>query len=181
MGGRLRVQYVIFLERLTPTKELFIPLNNKQNSKEFFNEFDKIFYNKENRVLTLIGENSLYQVVNCNLKDGYSYKIFIFKDVFTNILSNFLEDKKIPFITEVFILESISCRCFKENRNVNFRLLQDIIIRKLREYPEKKSLERLLNIISLRIKDIRDKDDKINCNVNCVCANWYCPKRIRRN
>ena len=172
---------IIFLEKLTPTKELFILIGDRENLLKYHMEMTKIFSQKEGRELNSIQENSLYMTIHCKLGDDSSYNIFMFKDVFNEMISNLLEDQEnTSFIGKVVKMGSISCKSFRENRYENLRLLENLIAEKTKEFSENEILKRLLAIIESKISDFKNMETKGNCSSNCFCANWHYSRRVQK-
>ena len=92
-------------------------------------------------------------MISCELSDKSSYNVFMFKQVFNEMISNLLEDQRnTPFIARVLMRGSISCKSFSENRNENLRLLENLIAEKTKEFSENEILKRLLAIIESKIE-----------------------------
>ena len=155
-------------------------VNDKESSEKFHEEMKKVYTQEEGRVLKQIQENSLYQIIHCKLSDKSSYNIFMFKEVFNEMISNLLEDQRnTPFIARVLMRGNISCKSFSENRYENLRLLENLIAEKTKEFSENEILKRLLAIIESKISDFKNMETKGNCSSNCFCANWHYSRRVK--
>ena len=47
--GQINFPYIIFLEKLTPTKELFILVDNKESLEKFHKEMKKVYAQEEGK------------------------------------------------------------------------------------------------------------------------------------